>query len=94
VEFDSRKECTFLAATCWVAQYSILPKDFNRDFNRTRQILDALLAYAGDLGFFAKEANPSTGQMLGNFPQSFVQASFIGAAIDLREALKEGCGTD
>lgn len=82
-ELDRYQEGAFLAGTIWVAQYWILRKDLER----ARQILETALAYANDLGFFAEEADPKTGEMLGNFPQTFVHAAFIGAVIDYKNAL-------
>lgn len=82
--FDSQQEGAFLAGTFWVAQYWIM----RRDFQRVRAILDATLDYANDLGLFAEEADPETGQMLGNFPQTFAHAAFIGAVLDLKAALE------
>jgi GH15 family glucan-1,4-alpha-glucosidase len=81
-ELGPFKEGAFVAGTLWVAQYWIL----RGDLDRGRAILDAALAYANDLGFFAEEADPASGRMLGNFPQTFVHASMVGAAIDLRDA--------
>ncbi|MBD0337564.1 MAG: glycoside hydrolase family 15 protein, partial [Cyanobacteria bacterium Co-bin13] len=80
--FDSHKEGAFLAGTFWVAQYWVM----RQDYLRSQAIIDAALAFANDLGLFAEEADPSTGQMLGNFPQTFVHAAFIGAVIDLKNA--------
>lgn len=85
VEFDSRKEGAFLAGTLWVAQYWIM----RRDFQKARTIINAALEYSNDLGFFAEEADPKTGEMLGNFPQTFVHAALLGAVIDLKAALEE-----
>jgi GH15 family glucan-1,4-alpha-glucosidase len=82
-ELGRFQEGAFLAGTIWVAQYWVMRKDLER----TRQILEAALAYANDLGFFAEEADPNTGEMLGNFPQTFVHAAFIGAVIDYKNAL-------
>lgn len=84
-EFDSQQEGAFLAGTFWVAQYWVM----RRDFQRVDAILSAALAYANDLGLFAEEANVQTGQMLGNFPQSFVHAAFLGVVIDLKAALEQ-----
>lgn len=81
---DSRKEGAFLAGTFWVAQYWVAAGDLDR----ARQILDAGLRYGNDVGLFSEEADPENGRMLGNIPQSFVHAAFIGAAIDLKAALE------
>lgn len=80
---DSRKEGAFLAATFWVAQYWIM----RGETYRARHILDEALEYANDVGLFAEEADPSTGAMLGNIPQAFVHAAFIGAVVDLKAAM-------
>lgn len=82
--FDSRKEGAFLAGTIWVAQYWVM----RNDLTRARRILDAALAYSNDLGFFAEEADPQSGEMLGNIPQAFTHAALIGAVIDYERALQ------
>lgn len=81
--FDSRREGAFLAGTFWVAHYWAL----RGDLDRARDILDAGLKYANDLGLFAEEADTASGEMLGNFPQGFVHAAFINAVGELRNAL-------
>lgn len=80
--FPSAREGMFLSGTLWVAQYWVM----RRDIAKARRIIDASLDYANDLGFFAEEGAPGSGEMLGNFPQSFVHAAFIGAAFDLAKA--------
>jgi len=80
---DSSKEGAFLAGTFWVAQYWVM----RGELERARAILEAGLACANDLGLFAEEADPQTRGMLGNFPQTFVHAAFIGAVVDLKAAL-------
>ena len=77
-----RREGAFLAGTLWVAQYWVM-----RDPQRARTILEAVLARASDLGFLAEEADPQTGELLGNYPQTFVHAALIGMVIDLKAAL-------
>jgi GH15 family glucan-1,4-alpha-glucosidase len=86
--FDSQREGVFLAGTFWVAQYWIM----RGDLQRAQAIMDAGLKYANDLGLFAEEADPKTGRMLGNFPQTFVHAAFVGAALDLKAALEQESG--
>jgi alpha,alpha-trehalase len=84
-DFDSQKEGAFLAGTFWVAQYWIV----RQELQRAQAIIDAALEFANDLGLLAEEADLKTGEMLGNFPQTFVHASFIGAVIDLKAALEQ-----
>ena len=82
--FDSQKEGAFLAGTFWVAQYWVM----RRDFERAKAIIDTGLEFANDLGLFAEEADSTTGEMLGNFPQTFVHAAFMGAVLDLKTAMQ------
>ena len=80
---NSHEEGTFLAGTFWVAQYWVM----RGDLQRARRIMDAGLAYANDVGLLSEEADPRSGRALGNIPQTFVHAAFIGAAIDLKAAM-------
>ncbi|MGC2694178.1 MAG: glycoside hydrolase family 15 protein [Candidatus Angelobacter sp.] len=48
-------------------------------------LFDRLLKYGNDLGLFAEEVDPETGDALGNFPQAFTHIGLISAALTLEE---------
>ncbi len=84
-QFDSAKEGVFLAGSLWVAQYYIMCNDLEK----ARSIIDAALKYANDLGYMAEEGHVPTGEMMGNFPQTFVHASLMGVLVDLNVEVKK-----
>ncbi len=79
--YDASKEGVFLAGCFWMAQYYIMANDLEK----AERIIDTALKFSNDLGFFSEEGNVEREEMLGNFPQSFVHASFIGAILDLNK---------
>jgi len=46
---------------------------------------DSLLKFGNDLGLFAEEIDPASGEALGNFPQAFTHIGLISAALTLSE---------
>jgi GH15 family glucan-1,4-alpha-glucosidase len=55
------------------------------DLAGATEAFERLLGYANDLGLFAEEIDPETGQALGNFPQAFTHVGLINAALTLAE---------
>jgi GH15 family glucan-1,4-alpha-glucosidase len=89
-QFDASQEGVFLAGSLWVAQYYVM----RDDFVKARQIIEATLRFANDLGYLAEEGDVATGEMLGNFPQTFVHASLMGVIVDLHAAESEKAGNE
>jgi GH15 family glucan-1,4-alpha-glucosidase len=56
------------------------------DVQEAVRLFDRLLDYANDLGLFAEEIDPDTGEALGNFPQAFTHVGLIAAALTLERA--------
>jgi len=44
-----------------------------------------VLRYGNDLGLYGEEIDPSTGEVLGNFPQAFTHVGLINSALTLAE---------
>ena len=68
--------CSFWAVEC---------RARGEDVGGARDAFDHLLRYANDVGLFAEEIDPDTGQALGNFPQAFTHIGLINAALTLAE---------
>lgn len=81
--FEPKKEGAFLAGSVWMAQYYI----YQGNLMRFKEIFEEVLKYTNDLGFISEEADLREKKMLGNFPQTFVHASIIGAIVDFKAAL-------
>ena len=47
-------------------------------------LFERLLSYANDVGLFAEQLEPASGEQLGNFPQAFSHMGLINSAIQLQ----------
>ena len=72
-------ENAFAPCTFWAAEYLA---NLGRR-NEAREIFERLLGCANDVGLYAEEIVPGSGEPIGNFPQAFTHVSMISAATAL-----------
>jgi len=77
-------EGAFLPCSFWLA-HALAEAGRVDDAGET---LTELSGYAGELGLFPEEIDPSNGAALGNYPQALSHSSFVRAAIAVRDALR------
>ena len=76
------EEGTFLLCTFWLAQ--ALARAGQTD--RARSAFERAAAFVNDVGLLAEEADPVSGELLGNFPQAFSHIGLVNAAWAISEA--------
>jgi len=72
----------FLICTYWLVECLVLAGQPDR----ARAWFLRATEYANDLGLLAEEADPETGELLGNFPQAFSHVGLVNAAWRLGQA--------
>jgi GH15 family glucan-1,4-alpha-glucosidase len=76
------REGAFALCSFWVAEF--LARG-GGSIEQARSQFDQTLTYANDIGLFAEQIDPSSGEALGNFPQAFTHMGLINAALSLAE---------
>jgi GH15 family glucan-1,4-alpha-glucosidase len=66
----------------WAVEYLALG---GGTLEQAHQRMESLLKYGNDLGLFAEEVDPGSGNALGNFPQAFTHVGLISAALTMEE---------
>ncbi len=72
-------EGVFLPCSFWLADNLILQGNLDGG----RELFERLLGLTNDLGLLSEEFDPTTGRMLGNFPQAFTHVALINTAHNL-----------
>lgn len=75
-------ESPFLICSYWLAECWALAGDLGA----AREIFERATAYANDVGLLSEEADPATGELLGNFPQAFSHIGLVNAAWTISQA--------
>jgi GH15 family glucan-1,4-alpha-glucosidase len=70
------EEGTFLLCTFWLAQALAAAGQVAR----ARTVFERAARYVNDVGLLAEEVDPTTGDLLGNFPQAFSHIGLVNAA--------------
>jgi len=82
---ESPGEGAFSVCGFWGAEYLALGGGTAEE---ARRLFERLVAYGNDVGLFAEEIDPATGDALGNFPQAFTHIGLINAALSLQQRLE------
>jgi GH15 family glucan-1,4-alpha-glucosidase len=78
-------EGAFGICSFWAAEYLALGGGTAEE---AQKLLERVCGYANDVGLFAEEIDPTTGEALGNFPQAFTHIGLINAALSLARRLE------
>lgn len=78
----SGEEGCFLLCSFWLVDALI----HARELAEAERILERLLALENDVGLYAEEALPGTGELLGNFPQAFTHMALVTSTAHLAAA--------
>jgi GH15 family glucan-1,4-alpha-glucosidase len=77
----TKGEGAFGICSFWAAEYLAMGGGSREE---ARTDLEALFRHANDVGLYAEEILPETGEALGNFPQAYTHVGLINAALTLR----------
>ncbi|GAA2032686.1 glycoside hydrolase family 15 protein [Agromyces tropicus] len=75
-------EGSFLLCSFWLAR--VLAQDDR--VPEARAVFERAVAHVNDVGLLAEEADPETGELLGNFPQAFSHVGLVNAAWEIARA--------
>jgi GH15 family glucan-1,4-alpha-glucosidase len=79
------REGAFLPCSFWLAQALAA----TGAVDEATELFERLLEIPGPLGLFAEEADPTSGEQLGNYPQALTHAALVQAALAIRDATKD-----
>jgi GH15 family glucan-1,4-alpha-glucosidase len=83
------QEGAFVACSFWVVE--ALARLGRLD--EACETMEQILPYANDLGLFSEQIDPSSGDLLGNFPQGLSHLALVNAAGAIQDAAGRGADT-
>ncbi|MFY9835369.1 MAG: glycoside hydrolase family 15 protein [Xanthobacteraceae bacterium] len=72
-------EGAFFACSFWLVDNYVL----QGRYDEARKLFERLLLRCNDVGLLAEEFDPTSGRMLGNFPQAYCHVGIINSALNL-----------
>lgn len=87
--YEDEQEGAFGICSFWAAHYLA---DGGGTLQQAARWFEDTMAYRNDLGLFAEEIAPDTGEPLGNFPQAFTHVGLINAAVSLEHRTRKAAG--
>lgn len=79
-------EVTFALCTFWLVDCLAL----SGRLDQARELFEHVASFGSPLGLFSEEIDPTTGELLGNFPQGFTHMALINSAVNLAKAERHG----
>lgn len=74
-------EATFALCSFWLVDNLALAGRVDE----ARELFEKIISYGNDVGLFAEELDPVSGELLGNYPQGFTHLALIRSAVGLAE---------
>jgi hypothetical protein len=60
------------------------------DLDDADELFEKVVDLANDVGLLAEEIDPSTGELIGNFPRAFSHVGLINSSVNLAIAERQG----
>lgn len=82
---EAPEEAAFGICSFWGAEYLALG---GGSIEEARALFQTLCGYANEVGLYAEEIDPASGDAVGNFPQAFTHVGLINTALSLSRRMR------